>query len=396
VPKEIASAIQNEKFTPEGRIWYRARFQIMDHIDMAICTAPADCRRDSGIDKTPFGTLANGDRVDLYTLRNGNGIEAKITNYGGIVVSLSAPDRHGDVADVALGFDNLGGYIGNKPYFGALIGRCANRIAGGRFILGNHNYTLTANDGGNHLHGGLRGFDKVLWDARAVRRKAGAALLLRYLSVDGEEGYPGNLVVEVTYTLTGDNALKIEYRAGTDQPTPVNLTNHTYFNLGSAPDILDHELRLYADRFTPVDASLIPIGEYRSVGGTPFDFRTPTRIGARIGEEDEQLMRAGGYDHNFIVAGKPGRLRVAAEVYERKSGRALRVLTTEPGLQFYSGNFLDGSVIGKNRTAYGHRSGFCLETQHFPDSPNQPHFPSAILMPGVSYRQTTIYQFSAL
>lgn len=363
---------------------------------MAIRNATAGCRHDPGIDKTSFGTLAGGERADLYTLRNGSGIEARITNYGGIVVSLTLPDRHGKGADVVLGFDELDGFIANRPYFGAVIGRYANRIAGGRFILGNHNYTLATNDGGNHLHGGLRGFDKVLWSAHTVRRKADVALILQYLSVDGEEGYPGNLEVGVTYALTRDNALKIEYRASTDQPTPVNLTNHTYFNLGGGPDILDHELKLYADRFTPIDASLIPTGEYRAVGGTPFDFRTPVRIGARIGAEDEQLRRAGGYDHNFIIAGKAGKLGVAAEVYERKSGRALRVLTTEPGLQFYSGNFLDGRVIGKNRTAYGRRSGFCLETQRFPDSPNQPHFPSAILMPGKHYRQTTIYQFATL
>ena len=363
---------------------------------MAIRTALAGYCRDPGIDKTPFGVLAGGERADLYTLRNANGVEARITNYGGIVVSLSVADRHGEVADVVLGFDNLDGYAHNRAYFGALIGRYANRIAGGRFILGNRNYTLATNDGGNHLHGGLRGFDKVLWNARAVGRKAGVALLLRYLSVDGEEGYPGNLEVEVAYTLTCDNALKIEYRASTDQPTPVNLTNHTYFNLGYGPDILDHELKLVADRFTPVDAGLIPTGELRPVGGTPFDFRSPGRIGARIADDDEQLIRAGGYDHNFILAGKAGRLSVAAEVYERKSGRALRVLTTEPGLQFYSGNFLDGSIVGKNRTAYGRRSGFCLETQRFPDSPNQPHFPSAILMPGKHYHQTTIYQFATL
>ncbi|MBI3527919.1 MAG: galactose mutarotase [Betaproteobacteria bacterium] len=363
---------------------------------MAIRTAPAVGRRDPGIDKTPYGMLASGERTDLFTLRNGNGIEVKITNYGGIVVSLTAPDRHGDLADVVLGFDSLDGFIGNRPYFGAVIGRYANRIAGGRFILGNHNYTLSTNDGGNHLHGGLRGFDKELWSTRTVRRKADVTLVLRYLSVDGEESYPGNLEVEVAYTLTRDNALKIEYRASTDQPTPVNLTNHTYFNLGSGPDILDHELKLYADRFTPVDAGLIPTGELRPVGGTPFDFRTQGRIGARIADDDEQLKRAGGYDHNFILAGQAGRLGVAAEVYERKSGRALRVLTTEPGLQFYSGNFLDGSIVGKNRKAYGRRSGFCLEAQHFPDSPNQPHFPSTILMPGAKYRQTTIYQFATL
>ena len=363
---------------------------------MTIRTAAAEHRRKPGIEKTPFGTLASGACADLYTLRNGNGIEARITNYGGIVVSLTVPDRHGQIADVLLGFDSFDGYAHNRAYFGAVIGRYANRIAGGRFILGNHNYSLATNDGGNHLHGGMRGFDSVVWRARALRRKNDCALLLRYVSTDGEEGYPGRLDVEVVYALTDDNALKISYRAYADRPTPINLTNHAYFNLGGGPDILDHELKLYAERFTPVDAGLIPTGELRPVGGTAFDFRTPGRIGARIAEDDDQLRLARGYDHNFILAGKAGRLGVAAEVYERRSGRALRVLTTEPGLQFYSGNFLDGSLIGKNRTAYGRHSGFCLEAQHFPDSPNQPHFPSTILMPGRQYRQTTVYQFAVL
>jgi aldose 1-epimerase len=350
----------------------------------------------SGIDKTPFGVLPGGGRVDLYTLRNGNGVEAKITNYGGIVVSLTTPDRHRETADVLLGFDDLNGFLINRPYFGAIIGRYANRIAGGRFVLGKQEYKLATNDGDNHLHGGVRGFDKVLWNARAERRGADVALVLSYLSIDGEEGYPGNLDVEIAYTLSLDNALKIEYRASSDRATPVNLTNHMYFNLGTGADILGHELKLYAERFTPIDACMIPTGEYRSVAGTPFDFRIPVRIGARIAEDDPQLKRAGGYDHNFIIAGKAGQLRVAAEVYARQSGRALQVLTTEPGLQFYSGNFLDGSVIGKHQTAYARRSGFCLETQHFPDSPNQPQFPSSILMPGARYRQTTIYRFATL
>ena len=342
----------------------------------------------------PFGPLPNGARADLYDLSNGNGIEARITNYGATVVSLTVPDRRGQLADVALGFDDLNGYVRTRAFFGAAIGRYANRIAGGRFILGYNNYTLATNNGANHLHGGVQGFDKAIWIAQETRRRD--AVVLRYRSAHGEEGYPGNLDVEISYALTRDDALRIDYSASTDRPTPVNLTNHSFFNLGNDADILDHELKLFAERFTPIDESLIPTGELRAVAGTPFDFRTPVRIGARIDADDAQLKRAGGYDHNFILAKKNGRLDVAAEVYDRKSGRAMRVLTTEPGLQFYSGNFLDGSIIGKNRKAYTRRSGFCLEAQHYPDSPNQPHFPSTILMPGDIYRQTTIYQFATL
>lgn len=342
----------------------------------------------------PFGTLQNGARANLFVLRNGNGIEARITNYGATVVSLLAPDRQGKFADVVLGFDDLAGYAHHRKFFGATVGRYANRIAGGRFILGNNNYSLATNNGPNHLHGGLQGFDTALWTARDTRRKDTVAL--HYRSVDGEEGYPGNLDVEVGFALTRDDALRIDYSAKTDRPTPVNLTNHSFFNLGGDADILDHELKLFAQRFTPVDATLIPTGELRAVQGTPFDFKRPERIGARIDADDAQLERAGGYDHNFILAGKDGRLDVAAEVYHRKSGRALRVLTTEPGLQFYSGNFLDGSITGKSGRVYTRRSGFCLEAQHFPDSPNQPHFPSTILMPGQTYRQTTIYQVATL
>jgi len=350
--------------------------------------------RRAGIEVRPFGTLANGSRADLYVLRNSNGIEARITNFGAALISLLAPDRHGQFADVVLGFDDLEGYAQNRKYFGATIGRYANRIAGGRFILGSNNYTLATNNGANHLHGGIQGFDRALWIATDTRRRD--QVTLQYHSRDGEEGYPGNLDVEVSFSLTRDDALRIDYSASTDRPTPVNLTNHSFFNLGADADILGHELKLFAERFTPIDDSLIPIGELRAVAGTAFDFRTPARVGARIDADDIQLLRAGGYDHNFILAGRNGRLAVAAEVYERKSGRAMRVLTTEPGLQFYSGNFLDGSITGKNRTAYTRRYGLCLEAQHYPDSPNQPHFPSTILMPGETYHQTTIYQFAAL
>ena len=348
----------------------------------------------ASIEVRPFGTLPNGARADLYVLRNGNGIEARITNYGATVVSVLVPDRNGKFADVVLGFDDFDGYARNRKFFGATVGRYANRIAGGRFILGSNNYSLATNNGANHLHGGLQGFDRALWVAPDKPRRD--AVLFQYRSVDGEEGYPGNLDVEVCFTLTRDDALRIDYSAVTDRPTPVNLTNHTFFNLGNDADILDHELKLFAGRFTPVDDGLIPTGELRNVEGTDFDFRNSVRIGARIDAEDTQLKRAGGYDHNYILANKSGRLDVAAEVYHRKSGRAVRMLTTEPGVQFYSGNSLNGTVTGKNRTVYTRRYGFCLEAQHYPDSPNQPHFPSAILMPGDTYRQTTIYQFATL
>ncbi|MEO8006882.1 MAG: aldose epimerase family protein [Betaproteobacteria bacterium] len=348
----------------------------------------------TSVDVQPFGALPNGARAFLYTLRNGSGFEARITNYGASIVSILAPDRHGALADVVLGFDDFEGYASTRKFFGATVGRYANRIAGGRFVLGNNNYTLATNNGPNHLHGGWLGFDKAVWTAPDIGRKG--VVLLRYRSVDGEEGYPGNLDAEVSFALTSDNALRIDYRATADRPTPVNLTNHSFFNLGGERDILGHEVKLFAERFTPVDDKLIPSGELRAVAGTPFDFREPVRIGARIDADDEQLARAGGYDHNFVLAKKRGQLAVAAEVYDRRSGRALRMLTTEPGVQFYSGNFLDGSITGKGGAVYTHRYGFCLEAQHFPDSPNQPHFPTTILQPGETYRQTTIYRFAAL
>lgn len=348
----------------------------------------------ASIDVEPFGSLPNGARAHLYTLRNGSGFEARITNYGAAIVSILAPDRHGKLADVVLGFDDFEGYARNRKFFGATVGRYANRIAGGRFVLGNNNYTLATNNGPNHLHGGWLGFDRAVWTASEARRKG--TVVLRYRSTDGEEGYPGNLDAEVSFALTNDNALRIDYRATTDRPTPVNLTNHSFFNLGSERNILDHEVKLFAERFTPVDDKLIPTGELRAVAGTPFDFREPVRIGARIDADDEQLARAGGYDHNFVLAKRSGQLAVAAEVYDRRSGRALQMLTTEPGVQFYSGNFLDGSITGKGGAVYTRRYGFCLEAQHFPDSPNQPHFPTTILQPGETYRQTTVYRFAAL
>lgn len=342
-----------------------------------------------------FGNLEGGS-VDLYSLTHAGGGEVRITNYGGIVVSLRVPDRNGHLAEVVLGFDRLEAYLGDHPYFGALIGRYANRIGGAEFTLDRVGYRLAANNGENHLHGGVKGFDKVVWDAEPITTEDGDALLLKYVSTDGEEGYPGNLSVEVTYRWTPDDALRIDYRATTDERTIVNLSHHSYFNLLDAgkSDILGHEMMIRANRFTPVDKALIPTGELRSVEGTPLDFTDPMAIGARIDADDEQLGFGGGYDHNWVLNDWDGTLKLAARVYEPTTGRVMEVHTTEPGLQFYSGNFLDGSQVGKNGTAYQHRSGFCLEAQHFPDSPNKPEFPSTVLEPGAVYEQTTIYKFS--
>ncbi|PYV05064.1 MAG: galactose-1-epimerase [Acidobacteria bacterium] len=345
------------------------------------------------IQRQPFGKTPDQKVIDLYTLTNAHGVEARITNYGGILVSLKAPDRNGKLADVVLGFDGPEGYLkNNTPYFGAVIGRYGNRIAKGRFSLNGREYRLALNNGENHLHGGIKGFDKVVWGAREVKR--GPALALNYVSKDGEEGYPGNLSVSVVYTLTDNNELKIEYSATADKATILNLTNHTYFNLAGEGSILNHEVMINADRFTPVDQGLIPTGELRSVKGTPMDFTQPAAIGARIEQQDEQLLLGKGYDHNFVLNGG-GAPALAARVYEPVSGRVLEVYTTEPGVQFYTGNFLDGSIKGKGGQVYQRRYGFCLETQHFPDSPNKPDFPSTVLKPGEKYATTTIFKFSA-
>lgn len=363
---------------------------------LVLAASATSAGADPGIVKAPFGKV-NGTAVDLYTLTNAKGMRTCITNYGGIVTSLLVPDREGKLADVVLGYDSLDEYVKNNPYFGALIGRYGNRIAKGRFTLDGREYKLAQNNNGNHLHGGLKGFDKVLWAAQEVRTKKGPGLRLTYVSKDGEEGYPGKLSVTVTYTLTDANELAIQYQAKTSKPTPVNLTNHSYFNLAGAGtgDILGHLLTLQADRFTPVDAGLIPTGELRPVEGTPFDFRKPTAIGKRIALKDEQLTLGGGYDHNFVLSKKEARgMTLAARVFEPKSGRVMEVLTSEPGVQFYSGNFLDGTNVGKGGKPYKHRYGFCLETQHFPDSPNKPEFPSTFLGPNQSYATTTIYRFS--
>ncbi|MCB0037180.1 MAG: galactose mutarotase [Anaerolineales bacterium] len=345
------------------------------------------------ITQQSFGQLPDGSLVDLFTLVNDADLEVRITNYGGAVVSILTPDREGALADIVLGFDRLDSYLQEQPYLGALVGRYANRIAQGRFTLNGVDYVLAQNNGSNHLHGGLQGFDKVVWQATPFTSEDGVGLTLHYQSAAGEEGYPGKLNVQVVYTLTNAQELKISYTATADQDTVVNLTNHAYFNLVGSGDILGHELTLNADQFTPVSETLIPTGELRSVMGTPLDFTQPAVIGARIDQPDEQLRFAGGYDHNWVLNKPEGQLSLAATVYEPTSGRLLETYTTQPGIQFYSGNFLDGTLIGKGERPIHKRAGFCLETQHFPDSPNQPDFPSTVLRPGETYEQATIYRF---
>jgi len=357
---------------------------------------PSGAEAKSKMQKQAFGKTEDGQQIDIYTLTNRNGVEARITNYGAALVSLKVPDRDGKVDDVVLGYDTLEGYVSDKAYFGATVGRYANRIAGGSFVLNGSTYSLAINNRPNHLHGGEKGFNKRVWTAEGASSGAGQALALTYVSKHGEEGYPGNLTVRVVYTLTDKNELKIDYTATTDKDTVLNLTNHSYFNLAGQGngDILDEELFLAADRFTPVDENLIPTGELRKVSGTPFDFTTPTAVGARINQDDQQLKIGKGYDHNFVLNGKAGELKLAARLYAPKTGRVLEVWTTQPGVQFYTGNFLDGTAQGKGGKPYGFRSGLCLETQHFPDSPNHPEFPSTVLKPGQHFRSTTIYKFS--
>jgi aldose 1-epimerase len=349
------------------------------------------------ITSQPFGQMPDGRPVSLFTLAAEGGIRFTITNYGGAIVSLLAPDRAGAPADVVLGYDKLEGYLNGRAHFGALCGRFANRIARARFTLDGTAYTLPANDGVNHLHGGPHGFDKHLWEAEIVGGETEPALKLSRLSLDGEQGYPGNLHVEVTYSLDGGNALRIRYRATCDRPTPLNLTNHSYFNLAGhqAGEIGGHELQLFASRFTPVNETLIPTGGFAEVKGTPFDFRKPARIGDRIDADHEQIRRGRGYDHNFMLEPAKGKPVPAATVYEPRSGRVLEVLTAEPGVQFYSGNFLNGTEVGKGGAVYRRRNGFCLETQHFPNSPNQPAFPDCILRPVAVYESSTVYRFTA-
>ncbi len=352
----------------------------------------------NALQKENWGKTEAGEEILLYTLRNASGIEVRITSYGGRVVSLKTPDRKGQFGDIVLGFDNLAGYLGKNPYFGALVGRYANRIANGEFQLNGTRYKLARNNGENSLHGGLKGFDKKVWDAHEITSGDDPALELSYFSANGEEGYPGNLHATVRYTLTSSNELHLDYSAITDQDTVLNLTNHSYFDLSGqgTGKILDYEVTIHADRFTPVNAHLIPTGELRPVGGTPFDFRKPMPIGSRINESDEQLKLAIGYDHNFVLNGTGKGPSLAARASDPQSGRVLEVLTTQPGVQFYTGNHLDGSVTGKNGKVYGFRSGICFETQHFPDSPNHPEFPSTELKAGQRYQETTIFRFSTV
>lgn len=346
------------------------------------------------VEKTAFGKLPDGTMVDLYVLTNARGMKAKVMTYGAILTELHVPDRDGKTADVVLGFDDLKGYLAGHPCFGATIGRVANRIAGAKFTLDGKEYRLAANNGPNSLHGGRIGFDKVMWKAEPVTAPEGAAIKFSYRSPDGEEGYPGNLATTVTYALTNRNELKIDYTATTDKATPVNLSHHSYFNLAGAQagTILNHEVLLDADKYTPVDETLIPTGEIKPVKGTPLDFTTPATIGSRIGQLKGDPV---GYDHNFVLKKEGKSLALAARVRDPKSGRVMEVLTTEPGVQFYTGNFLDGKLKGKSGAVYRQYQGFCLEAQHFPDSVHHANFPSIILQPGQSYSQTTMYRFSA-
>ena len=353
----------------------------------------------SGVESAPFGTLASGQTAQLFTLRNAHGIEVRFTNYGGIITSLKTPDRAGHFSDIVLGYDNLAAYVANSPYFGAIVGRYANRIARGHFTLDGAAYTLAVNNGPNSLHGGLRGFDKVVWNARPFQTQEGQGVTLDYTSPSGEEGYPGTLHAVVTYTLTADDRLIVDYQATTDKATPINLSQHSYWNLAgnASRDILGHMLTINADATTPVDSTLITTGEIAPVEGTPFDFRTPTAIGARVDQrQDAQIRYGNGYDHNWVLnrgGAASDALVLAARVVEPSSGRTMEISTSEPGLQFYSGNFLDGTITGKGGAVYRFRYGMALETQHYPDSPNHPNFPSTVLRPGQQYRSRTVFKF---
>jgi len=348
------------------------------------------------IEKQLFGTTPQGEDVFIYTLTNQNDLQVRIITYGAIVVSLEVPDRDGNIDDIVLGYDDLNGYINNNPYFGAIVGRYGNRINKGIFKLSGKQYLLAKNNGENHLHGGIKGFDKVVWKGESIEQKDAAGVALSYLSPDGEEGYPGNLTCQVTYFLTNNNELIVDYKATTDKITILNLTHHSYFNLTGQGkgDILNHQLQIKANYFTPVDQGLITTGDLQPVKDTPFDFRESTAIGERIDLKHPQLQYGGGYDHNWVLTNQNGSLALAAKVIEPSSGRVMEIHTTEPGIQFYSGNFLDGTIKGKNKVVYYHRTGFCLETQHYPDSPNKPDFPSVVLKPGQTYTQKTVHRFN--
>jgi aldose 1-epimerase len=373
---------------------------------LAAAVAMTGCKSESGeessskcsITHEPFGTAPDGKPVEIYTLRNENGMEVRIMTYGGIIQSIKVPDKDGKFGDVTLGYDTLDGYLTNSPYFGALIGRYGNRIAKGHFTLDGQDYTLATNNVPNSLHGGNKGFDKVVWTVAEAEVEDGAIELeLTYRSKDGEEGYPGTLDVKATYKLMAkENELQLKFKATTDKDTIVNLTAHSYFNLAGQGDVLGHVVFIDADKFTPVDSTLIPTGELKPVAGTPFDFLTPTAIGARIGQDDEQLKFGGGYDHNFVVNHEMGKLALDARVTDPGTGRVFEIWSTEPGLQFYSGNFLDGTIVGKGGETYVHRGAFAMEPQHYPDSPNHSNFPSVVLHPGDVYHNTIVYKFSVV
>ena len=358
-------------------------------------SAPVDQHPQPRVTMSPLVQTSSGEEVNLITLRNNGGLTLSVLTYGGIIMSIKAPDRQGQLDDIVLGFDSVADYETKSPYFGTLIGRYGNRIAKGKFTLDGKTYTLATNNGPNHLHGGNKGWDKKVWTPDTFQNEKGVGVKLSLTSPDGDEGYPGTVKADVTYTLTDQNQLIIDYHATTDKATPINLTQHSYFNLAGtkANDILGHVLMINADAYTPVDPTLIPTGEIAPVQGTPFDFRTPTAIGARIDADDEQIKRGPGYDHNWVLNRTGDGLSLAAKVLEPTTGRTLEVSTTEPGLQFYSGNFLDGTLKGKGGRVYPRRSGFCLETQHYPDSPNHPNFPSTILQPGQEYKTQTVFTF---
>ena len=380
----------------EGIMNYFTKFIITLAILIVMIGCDKSSKQGMNIQKETFGQF-DGKAVYIYTLTNSNNIEMKVTTYGGIVTSLKLPDKNGNINDVVLGYNDLNDYIKNNPYFGAIIGRYGNRIGNAKFTLDGQEYKLAQNDGVNNLHGGVKGFDKVVWEAEPITGEDSISLKLHYLSKDGEEGFPGNLYATVIYTLTNNNTFRIDYEATTDKTTVVNLTHHTYWNLAGegSGNILQHELMMNANNFTPVDQGLITTGEIITVKGTPMDFRTPAAIGDSINSDYKQLKYAGGYDHNWVLNDyDEGKINFAASVYEPTSGRVMEIFTSEPGLQFYSGNFLDGSIVGKSHKKYEFQSGFCLETQHFPDSPNKPEFPTVILNPGETYNSTTIYKFS--
>lgn len=357
----------------------------------------AEPKAESAVAETAFGTLDDGGKVTLYTLTNPSGAEARIINFGAIVVSLKVPDRQGKLRDVVLGYDDLAGYVKDKDFFGSTVGRYGNRIAAGKFTLDGKSYQLDVNNGPNHLHGGAHGFYKKLWKAEPVKGKDGPGVKLTYVSKDGEEGYPGTVTLTLTYTLTRENGLRLDYQGTTDKATVLNPTHHSYFNLSGDPKrtILDEELMIDADKTTPVGPGLIPTGKLADVAGTPMDFRKATKIGARVDAKDEQLELGKGYDHNWVLRGGAAKkARKVAELFDPTSGIVMQILTDQPGLQFYSGNFLNGTIHGKGGVAYQHRTALCLEAQLFPDAPNHPTFPSAVLRPGQTYKQTTVYQFS--